>query len=140
MKTMNKVFLLGSVSNKIILRYTKVSNIPVASFILAVNRNDNKNQNDYFNIVAWNKLAEKIDKSIVAGQKVALVGKLQTRILNNTDGTDKLIVEIVADEIFCINENGHEPSGKFPVFSDTSNSSTDSSNFSPLRKEFMYEN
>ena len=137
---MNKIFLLGSVSNKIILRYTKVSNIPVASFILAVNRNDNKNQNDYFNIVAWNKLAEKIDKSIVAGQKVALVGKLQTRILNNTDGTDKLIIEIVADEIFCINENGHEPSGKFPVFNDTSNSSTDSSNFSPLRKEFMYEN
>ena len=137
---MNKVFLLGSVSNKIILRYTKVSNIPVASFILAVNRNDNKNQNDYFNIVAWNKLAEKIDKSIVAGQKVALVGKLQTSILDNTDGTDKLIVEIVADEIFCINENGHEPSGKFPVLSDTSNSSTDSTNFSPLRKEFMYEN
>ncbi len=137
---MNKVFLLGSVSNKIILRYTKVSNIPVASFILAVNRNDNKNQNDYFNIVVWNKLAEKIDKNIVAGQKVALVGKLQTRILNNTDGTGKLIVEIVADEIFCISENEHETSGKFPVFSDTSNNPKDSSHFSPLRKEFMYEN
>ena len=59
---MNKVILLGRLTKDVELRYTQTSNTAVASFTLAVNRKfvkeGEERQADFFNIVAWNKLAE----------------------------------------------------------------------------------
>ena len=58
---MNKVFLIGRLVRDPELRYTS-SNIPVATFSLAVNRNftgqNGERETDFINIVVWRKQAE----------------------------------------------------------------------------------
>ena len=63
---MNKIILIGRLTKDVELRYTQVTNTAVASFTLAVDRkftkSDNEKQTDFFNVIAWNKLAENISK------------------------------------------------------------------------------
>ena len=63
---MNKVILIGRLTKDVELRYTQTNNTAVASFSLAVNRKfvkpGEERQADFFNIIAWNKLAENISK------------------------------------------------------------------------------
>lgn len=99
---MNKVFLIGHLVKDPELRYTS-SNIPVASFTLAVNRNFT-NQNgekevDFINIVAWKKQAENIHKYCFKGSKVAIDGRLQTRTYEDQNGQKRYVTEVVADNV-----------------------------------------
>ena len=58
---MNKTLLLGRLTKDPEIKYTQTNNM-VATFTLAVNRRFAKEgeerQADFFNIVAWSKLAE----------------------------------------------------------------------------------
>lgn len=99
---MNKVFLIGHLVKDPELRYTS-SNIPVASFTLAVNRNFT-NQNgekevDFINIVAWKKQAENIHKYCFKGSKVAIDGRLQTRTYEDQNGQKRYVTEVVSENI-----------------------------------------
>ena len=89
---MNKVFLIGRLVRDPELRYTS-SNIPVASFSLAVNRNftnqSGEREADFINIVVWRKQAENCKNYINQGSQVAIDGRLQTRY----------VTEVVADNV-----------------------------------------
>ena len=58
---MNKVFLIGRLTRDPELRYTG-SNIPTATFSIAVNRNftnqAGEREADFINIIVWRKQAE----------------------------------------------------------------------------------
>ena len=98
---MNKVELLGRLTKDPEIRYTQ-SNIPVASFSLAVNRRfakEGEQQTDFINIVAWNKTAEFCGKYFKKGSQIALVGRIQTRTYED-NGTKKYITEVVAEEVY----------------------------------------
>ena len=98
---MNKVELLGRLTKDPEIRYTQ-SNIPVASFTLAVNRRfakEGEQQADFINIVAWNKTAEFCGKYFKKGSQIALVGRIQTRTYED-NGTKKYITEVVAEEVY----------------------------------------
>ena len=60
---MNKVFLIGRLTKDPELRYTS-SNIPTASFSIAVNRNftnqNGEREADFINIIVWRKQAENV--------------------------------------------------------------------------------
>ena len=60
---MNKVFLIGRLTRDPELRYTG-TNLPVATFSLAVNRNftnqSGEREADFINIVVWRKQAENV--------------------------------------------------------------------------------
>ena len=79
---MNKVFLIGRLTRDPELRYTG-SNIPVASFSLAVNRNytnqAGEREADFINIVVWRKQAENVKNYLSQGSQVAVDGRIQTR-------------------------------------------------------------
>ena len=113
---MNKVELLGRLTKDPEIRYTQ-SNIPVASFTLAVNRRfakEGEQQADFINIVAWNKTAEFCGKYFKKGSQIALVGRIQTRTYED-NGTKKYITEVVAEEVYFadskkdITEDNGEP-------------------------------
>ena len=65
---MNKVILLGRLTKDVELKYTKNTNNAVASFSIAVNRSfvkqGEERQADFFNVIAWNRLAESISKYV----------------------------------------------------------------------------
>ena len=100
---MNKVVLIGRLTRDPELRYTQ-SNIPAASFTLAVNRNF-QNQNgereaDFINIVAWSKLGEFCSKYFKKGQQVGIIGRIQTRNWEDENKVKHYITEVVAEEAY----------------------------------------
>ena len=77
--------------------------MPVASFCLAVNRKfvktGEERQTDFFNIIAWNKLAETISKYLFKGNQVAISGRLETRTWDDANGQKHYVTEIIAEEV-----------------------------------------
>ncbi len=99
---MNKVFLIGRLTRDPELRYTG-SNIPVATFSLAVNRNFTNQQGereaDFINIVVWRKQAENVKNYLSQGSQVAIDGRLQSRTYDGNDGQRRYVTEVVADNV-----------------------------------------
>ena len=100
---MNKVILIGRLTKDVELRYTQTNNTAVASFSLAVNRKfvktGEERQADFFNIIAWNKLAENISKYLFKGNQVAISGRLETRTWDDANGQKHYVTEIIAEEV-----------------------------------------
>ena len=99
---MNKVFLIGRLTRDPELRYTG-SNIPVATFSLAVNRNftstSGEREADFINIVVWRKQAENVKNYLTQGSQVAIDGRIQTRSYDGNDGQKRYVTEVVADNV-----------------------------------------
>lgn len=96
---LNNVVLMGRLTKDPELRHTQ-SNIPVASFTIAVDRGYKKDEADFINIVAWRGTAEFVSKWFTKGQLVAVSGKLQTRKYQDRDGNSRTATEVIADEVF----------------------------------------
>ena len=96
---LNKVILMGRLTADPELKHTP-SNVAVCSFSLAVNRSFNKDETDFFDIVAWRNTAEFVSKYFTKGQQMALSGRLQTRTWEDRNGSKRKTVEVVADEVF----------------------------------------
>ena len=99
---MNKVVLIGRLTRDPELRYTS-SNIPSATFSLAVNR-PFQNQNgvreaDFINIVMWRKQAETAKKYLTKGSLISIEGRIQTRNYDGADGKKVYVTEVVADMV-----------------------------------------
>jgi len=99
---MNKVILIGRLTKDPELRYTS-SNIPVATFSLAVDRtftNQNgEREADFINIVVWRKQAENCKNYINKGSQVAVEGRIQTRSYDDQNGSKRYVTEVVADNV-----------------------------------------
>ena len=99
---MNKVFLIGRLTRDPELRYTG-SNVPVASFSLAVNRNftnqSGEREADFINIVVWRKQAENVKNYLSQGSQVAIDGRIQTRSYDDKDWNKRYVTEVIADNV-----------------------------------------
>lgn len=76
----------------------------VCRFTLAVSR-DYKNEGgeydaDFFQIVAWNKLADFITKHFQKGQLATLDGKLRTRGYTDKNGNKRVATEVAVEHIY----------------------------------------
>ena len=96
----NNVVLVGRMTKDADLQYT-ASNIAVATFNLAVNRNF-KNQNgereaDFINCVIWRQQAENLANWAKKGALVGIVGSIRTRNYENQQGQCVYVTEVVAD-------------------------------------------
>lgn len=94
---LNKVILMGRLTADPDLRYTP-SNVPVASFTLAVQRRNKNDDTDFIDIVAWDKNAEFVSKWFGKGRMVAVVGRLQIRNWKDKEGHNRRTAEVIADE------------------------------------------
>ena len=99
---MNKVVLIGRLTRDPELRYTG-SNVAVATFTLAVNRNFSNQQGereaDFINIVVWRKQAENVKNYLSQGSQVAVEGRIQTRSYDDQNGQKRYVTEVVADNV-----------------------------------------
>ena len=110
---MNKVVLIGRLTKDPELRYTS-SNVPAASFTLAVNRNL-QNQNgvreaDFINIVMWRKQAETVKKYLTKGSLISIEGRIQTRNYDGADGKKVYVTEVIADNFEFLESKGQRAS------------------------------
>lgn len=100
---MNKIILLGRLTKAPEIRFSQTNNIKVASFSLAVNRKYVKEgegrQADFFNIVAYSKLGDFVEKFLKQGIQVCVNGRLQTRNYEDKNGIKRYVTEVIAEEI-----------------------------------------
>lgn len=101
---MNKVMLIGNLGKDPVMTYTPSGNA-VTKFTIAVNRfskgADGQRQKDteWFDIVAWNQLAETCNTYLQKGSKVFVEGRLVKRTYTNKEGQERLAVEVVINEM-----------------------------------------
>jgi single-strand DNA-binding protein len=103
------------------MRYTATNNIPKCTFTLAVDRRFAKQgeerQVDFINIVTWKNTAEFCGKHFTKGLKVAVIGSLQNRSWDDTEGKKHYATEVIADEAYFAegkkseSNNGGQSSG-----------------------------
>lgn len=104
MASLNRVILIGNLTRDPELRYTP-NGSPVANFGIAVNRTYTNKQGekvddvDYFNVVAWAKLAELCAEYIRKGSPVAVEGRLQSRSWESNEGQKRTTVEVIAENV-----------------------------------------
>jgi single-strand DNA-binding protein len=95
------------------LKHT-ASNIPVASFSIAVNRpfvskSTGDRQTDFFNVVAWRNQAEFVSKYFSKGSCILVDGRLENREYVDKNGSKQRITEVIAENISFTGESKSPP-------------------------------
>lgn len=111
---MNKWHGIGRLTKDVELLQTP-NGVNVARFTIAVNRrftnDDGTRDSDFISCVAWRKTAEILKKYCQKGDRIGVVGELQTRSYEAKDGSRRYLAEIIVDEIEFL---GTKKDGKKP--------------------------
>ena len=106
---MNKVILIGNLTRDPELTETP-SGVAVCRFAIAVSRDyanaDGTRETDFFNITVWRGRAETCGKYLKKGNKVAVIGSLQTRSYEDKDGVKRNVTDIIANEVEFLTPKG----------------------------------
>ena len=98
---LNKVMIIGNLGADPEMRYTP-SGSAVTNFSLATNRShttsdgERREETDWFNIVAWNQLAEQVNQYLSKGRRAYVEGRLRTRSWEGQDGQTRYRTEVIA--------------------------------------------
>lgn len=106
---MNNVILSGRLVAEPELK-TTATGIEVTHFRIAVNqdyvKDGEERKADFFSVVAWRKTAVFINQYFHKGDGINIVGRLQSRQYEANDGTNRYVVEILAEKVeFPLNRN-----------------------------------
>ena len=101
---LNHIVLMGRLTRDPELRYT-ASNVPVASFSIAVDRDFGRGENgekqtDFINVSAWRQTGEFVSKYFTKGSMIVVSGRLQIRDYTDRDGNRRTAAEVVADNVY----------------------------------------
>ena len=99
---LNRVILMGRLVSDPELKTTP-SGVSVTTFRIAVDRNYVKSgeerKADFFDIVCWRQTAEFVCRYFGKGSLIAVEGQLQSRTYQAKDGSNRYVVEVVADNV-----------------------------------------
>ncbi|MCY4579396.1 MAG: single-stranded DNA-binding protein [Chloroflexi bacterium] len=101
---LNKMLVIGNVGRDPEMRYTPNGNA-VTSFSLAVNRyytpagGERQEETEWFNVVAWNRLAETCNNYVTRGMKIYVEGRLRSNSWVGQDGQTRFRNEIIANTV-----------------------------------------
>ncbi len=107
-RDLNKVMVIGRLGADPELRYT-AQGMAVAQMRLAVNRRtragaegEQREETDWFTLVAWERLAETCSQYLARGSRVYFEGRLQTRSWEGQDGQKRYATEIIASDMIML--------------------------------------
>ncbi len=119
-RDLNKVMLIGRVGADPEMRYT-ASGSPVTTFRLAVGRQWRDNageihdETEWFNIVAWNRLAETCNQYLTRGARVYVEGRLQTRSWEDQQsGQTRYRTEVIASDLIMLDSRSSREPEDYP--------------------------
>ncbi len=98
---LNKVILGGRLTSQPELKQTP-QGVAVTTFSIAVNRRGKKDETDFINCVAWRQTAEFISKYFGKGSSICIVGQIQTRSWNDSNGNKRYATEVITDEAYFV--------------------------------------
>ena len=104
MNNLNQIYLLGNLTRDPEIKYTN-EGVAIVEMGIAVNKKwkDSNGEDiqivDFFNISAWNSLAENCANTLKKGDRVMISGHLNLRSWENKEGKKYNIININADVI-----------------------------------------
>lgn len=113
---MNKIMLIGNLGKDPEMSYT-ASGTAVTKFSLAVNRNvksptgERQTETEWFNIVAWNQLAETCNTYLRKGNKAFVEGRLSLRKYTDKSGVERTAIEVIINEMEMLTPKGQSGPG-----------------------------
>lgn len=105
---MNSVQLVGRFTHDPDVRYTN-GGATVARFSVAVDRRfakEGEQSADFINVVAFGKTAEFIEKYFHKGNRIGIVGRIQTGSYKNKDGATVYTTDVVAENVEFVESKG----------------------------------
>lgn len=98
---MNKVELIGRLTKEPEIKLTS-NQTQFCNFTIAVDRRfkdaNGQRQADFINCVAWKNTAVFIQKYFHKGNKIGVVGSIQTRSFDDQNGQKRFVTEVIVDE------------------------------------------
>ncbi|MFQ6019877.1 MAG: single-stranded DNA-binding protein [Dehalococcoidia bacterium] len=123
MASLNKVMVIGNVGADPEMRYT-ADGKAVTTFRVAANFNfttpegERREETEWFQVVAWQKLAEQCGQFLQKGRRVYVEGRLRTRSWDTPDGQRRYRTEVIANRVLFLDRaqgaplpEEHEPVG-----------------------------
>lgn len=115
---MNKIILIGNLGRDPEMSYTN-NGTAVTKFSLAVSKRfaqsstgeRPQDDTDWFNITAFNKLAETCNTYLRKGNKVYVEGRLSVRKYNDREGIQRTSVDVTINEMEMLTPKSAQQSG-----------------------------
>ena len=105
----NKVQLIGHLGADPEIKIFKEDN-PLANMRLAVNdryknaKGEWVEETQWFNLVAWSKLAQYAEKYLVKGIEIAVEGRLLTKSYTDKNAVKRVSTDIIVSEILILSK------------------------------------
>lgn len=110
----NRVVLVGRLTRDPELRTTQTGK-SVCDFSIAVGKRfkpqDGSPDADFFRVSAWGATAEYVSNYLHKGRLVAVDGRLQSRKYQASDGSNREVVEVVADNVQALDRPREDTGG-----------------------------
>lgn len=101
---MNKIILIGNLTRDV--EYGKKEKTEYAKFGLAV---DNKDKTDFFDVVAFDKVAIAVSTYCSKGKKVCVCGAIHNEEYTKKDGTVIKYMKVVAESVEFLSPKTDNP-------------------------------
>ncbi len=99
---MNRIHLIGNLTRDPELSET-AAGVAVCKFSIAVGRayadQNGEKQTDFFNCTAWRQTADAVARYTKKGNKIAVIGSMQSRAYEDRQGVKKTVWEVQVSEI-----------------------------------------
>lgn len=115
MPSSNLVVFIGNTGSDPEMRYTPNGD-PVTTFSLAVNKfskdsnEERKQKTNWFIVRTFGKLAENCNKYLSKGKLVQVTGSLDIREYIDKEGTERKVVEVIANSVIFLWKPEHSQS------------------------------
>lgn len=119
---MNNVVLMGRLTKDVEIRYNQ-SQMAIGRFTVAVNRRltkekrqeaeaNNQATADFINCVAFGKTAEIIGQYFHKGNRIAVIGHIQTGSYENQQGQKIYTTDVIVDQFDFVESANHSSTNK----------------------------
>lgn len=122
-RDLNKVMVIGRLGRDPEMRYTPGGS-PVTTFSVATSRQwkdgsgETREETEWFNVVAWNKLAEICKEYLRKASRVYIEGRLQTRQWQDQEGQTHYRTEVIATDMIILDSRSDSRSLREPTSDD----------------------
>lgn len=114
-KDLNKVLIIGRLGKDPEVKYTPQGSA-FARFTVAsgrkwrTNEGEEREDTEWFNVVAWDKLAETCGQYLQKGSRVYIEGRLQTRSWDDQQaGQKRYMTEVIANDMIMLGDRERAP-------------------------------
>lgn len=115
MASLNKVMIIGNLGRDPEMRYSP-SGMAICNFSVAVSRKTRgreggelRDETEWFNVVAFDKLAETCNQYLQKGKQVYIEGRLQTRTWDDQQGQKHYRTEVIARDMLMLGTRDRQP-------------------------------